>query len=148
MLKLGRVFPYRLSDQLGDDFIKEDTNVLENLLVSPDALLNKFWKFLQNKLSDSPNVFRIQFLFMKKRNLKRTAVLLNESVEIEGRERVWTPNFSFKKPIECGLLWSKPWCFVSNVQTQFSVSVLMRAVCLYLKISINLHENSKSNMLF
>ena len=69
-------------------------------------------------------------------------------IEIEWRERVWTLNFSFKKPIEYGLLWSEPWCAVSNVHTQFSVSGLMRAVYSYLKISINLHENSKSNMLF
>ena len=63
-------------------------------------------------------------------------------------KRVWTPNFSFKKPIECGLLWSEPWCAVSNVQAQFSVSGLMWAVCLYLKTSINPHENSKLTMLF
>ena len=50
--------------------------------------------------------------------------MLGNTIEIEGRERVWTPNLSFflKKPIECGLLWSETWCAVSNVQTQFPVS--------------------------
>ena len=70
------------------------------------------------------------------------------TIEIEERERVWTPNFSFKNHNECGLLWFEPWCAVSNVQAQFLVSGLMRAVCLYLKNSINLHENSKLTMLF
>ena len=46
---------------------------------------------------------------------------LYKTIEIEGRERVWTANFSFKKPFECSLLWSEPWCAVSNVQAQFSV---------------------------
>ena len=35
-----------------------------------------------------------------------------------------------------------------NVQAQLSVCGLMRAVCLYLKISIDLHKNSKLTMLF
>ena len=48
--------------------------------------------------------------------------MLGNTIEIEGRKRVWTPNFSLKKSIECGLLWSETWCAVSNVQTQFSVS--------------------------
>ena len=81
-------------------------------------------------------------------SLEHLIIRLIVMIEIEARERVWTPNFSFKKPIECGLLWSEPWCAVSNVQAQFSVSGLMRAICLYLKISINLHENSKLTMLF
>ena len=42
MFKLRKFFPYRLNDRLVDNVIKEDTHVLENLLVSPDALLNKF----------------------------------------------------------------------------------------------------------
>ena len=30
--------------------------------------------------------------------------ILGNTIETEGRERVQTPNFSFKRPIECGLL--------------------------------------------
>ena len=44
--------------------------------------------------------------------------ILGNTKEIAGRERVWTPNFSFKKPIE--LLWSETWSAVSYVEKQFS----------------------------
>ena len=72
---------------------------------------------------------------------------VNTTTEIERRERVWTEKFSLKKPIECGMLWSEPWCIVSSVRMKFSESSLMPAVCLFIKISLSLHENSKSTML-
>ena len=49
-----------------------------NALLFPDKFLDKVNFYLHNKLSDSPNNFRIHLLAVKKRNLKQTAILLNE----------------------------------------------------------------------
>ena len=43
----------------------------------PDAFSNKFYFYLQNKLSDSPNFFRTHLSFMKN-NVELTTILLDE----------------------------------------------------------------------
>ena len=104
MLKLRKVFPYWLNCWLGDVFVKENTKILVgskfpallrkftrvswghvhklNTFLSPDVFLYKCNFYFQNKLSDSPIFSRIDLSSMKKRNLKRTTVLLNEGLNV------------------------------------------------------------------
>ena len=111
--------------------------------------ISKNFKWFKKKTK--PNMVREKNEFYSrsmKSWLQKNSIEMYLTIETEGRQRKWTPHFSFKKHIKCYLLWSEPWCAVSNVQMQFSISSLMWVICLYLKISIiNLHEYSKLTML-
>ena len=51
-----------------------------NTSLSPDEFLDGFEFHHQNKLFDSPSFSRIHLLATKKRNLKQTAIPLNENI--------------------------------------------------------------------
>ena len=86
MSRLRAAFPSGFNDWRGNDFIKNDRVIFRSRISrcsSPflNVFLIKSNFHIQNKLSDSANFSRIHLLSVKKRNLKGTAVFLNEGLK-------------------------------------------------------------------